>query len=301
MDKALVLVTDQSCRARVPAGAALALREHLHPLFLPPAYFVDQKAFSTLGFIMSFCKAVVDTVDRVSKHITLPDAAEHISHLTCQQSASWSPTSAKSFGNASNRTEAQKLKANTYAKELLAAIPPSCAVFYTDGSAIPNPGPAGAGAVLLVPGQPPVHLYSSIGPGTNNLGEAWAIGMALKHFFDSPHAFTHKFIAILTDSELCIRAIRNGFSNNAHLNDLVQGVLALLRQHPTHYIKLIWVPGHVDVEGNIKADNLAGRGACVRPVPTSPAIFSSYLLHPYTTLLSDDDIRNHFPGEDRPG
>jgi len=299
--RALVIVTDKSCRACIPAGAASALRAHPHPLFLPPSYFLDQKSFSTLGFIMAFCKAVVNTVDRLSKHITLPDAAEHISFLTCQFMGCWSPARAESFGNASNRTDAQKLKANSYAKDLMASIPPSCAVFYTDGSAIPNPGPAGAGAVLLVPGQPSVHLYASIGPGTNNLGEAWAIGMALKHFFSSSHSSAHKFIAILTDSELCIRAIRNGFSRNDALNVLVQGILSLLRQHPAHYIKLFWVPGHVDVEGNIKADNLAGRGACARPVPVRPTMFSSYLLHPYKTLLNNNDIRNHFYGEEGPG
>jgi ribonuclease HI len=294
--RALVIVTESSCRAGIPAAAALALRTHSHPLFLPPSYFIDQRSFSTLGFIMAFCKAVVNTVDRLSKHITLLDAAEHISFLTCQLTGCWSPARAASFGNASNRTEAQKLKANSYAKDLLATIPPCCVVCYTDGSAIPNPGPAGAGAVLQVPGQASAHLYASIGQGTNNLGEAWAIGMTLKHFFNLSHYYAHKFIVILTDSELCIRAIRNGFSSNDALNVLVQGILSLLRQHPDHYIKLFWVPGHVDVEGNIKADNLAGRGACVRPIPVRPALFSSDLLHPYRTLLNHDDIRNFFHG-----
>ena len=142
---ALVLVTDKTCRAGVPVGAALALRAHLLPLFLPPGYFVDQRSFSTLGFVMAFCKAVLNTVDRLSKHILLPDVAEHIVHLTCQLSSCWSPTRAKSFGNASSRTGAQKLLANSYANDLLAAIPPSCAVFYTDGSAISNPGQLGPG------------------------------------------------------------------------------------------------------------------------------------------------------------
>jgi ribonuclease HI len=150
--------------------------------------------------------------------------------------------------------------ANEYAKSVISKIPASSTIIYTDGSAIPNPGPAGSGCLIQRPDSlhlPHVYLYASIGVGTNNLGEAWAIGMALTHFYAHNPTVT---CVILTDSELCIRAIKNGFSNHPPLNCLIQRILSLLRDHPDHYVKLFWVPGHVDVTGNEMADRLANKG-----------------------------------------
>jgi hypothetical protein len=53
---------------------------------------------------------------------------------------------------------------------------------YTDGSASPNPGPSGAGACIFMPASDSViDLGASLGHGTNNTGELYALGMLLTH------------------------------------------------------------------------------------------------------------------------
>jgi len=53
---------------------------------------------------------------------------------------------------------------------------------YTDGSASPNPGPSGAGACVFDPSSGIVmDLGASLGHGTNNTGELYALGMLFTH------------------------------------------------------------------------------------------------------------------------
>ena len=61
----------------------------------------------------------------------------------------------------------------------LSCPPPSTLVYYTDGSASPNPGPAGAGTVLFMDGLPVWIVAVPLGDSTNNIGELYAIGIAL--------------------------------------------------------------------------------------------------------------------------
>ena len=60
---------------------------------------------------------------------------------------------------------------------------------YTDGSAMPNPGPCGAGAFLCFPhGFPsdlPRYLSTALGSTDNGTGEIWAIGMVAQLLLDS--------------------------------------------------------------------------------------------------------------------
>ena len=74
-------------------------------------------------------------------------------------------------------------------KAALSAIPTSAITAYTDGSSFGNPGPSGAGACILIPGlraSEEFHLYEPLGHGTNNLGELWALAMALQFLTRHP-------------------------------------------------------------------------------------------------------------------
>jgi hypothetical protein len=84
------------------------------------------------------------------------------------------------FGSAGTRTEAQQLAAQAYGQKLLAAVPPCALISFTDGSANPNPGPCGGGALLRdATGLWMEEAVAALGQGTNNLGELWGVGMAL--------------------------------------------------------------------------------------------------------------------------
>lgn len=130
-------------------------------------------------------------------------------------------------------------------------------IYYTDGSASPNPGPGGF--AVLVDGKP-VALGSEPGGGatTNIRMEGFAIIAALQHAAGAP-------CEIWTDSEFWINVItkwslaweksgwkkKNGEIKNL---DIVQVVCPLYRQSQA---KLVWVRGHNNHEYNELADHWA--------------------------------------------
>ena len=73
---------------------------------------------------------------------------------------------------------------------IIAGAGPDTLIIYTDGSASPNPGPAGAGAVVFA--QHPNTCYDlgkSMGFSTNNAAEIYALGMIVAHL--PTHALSH--------------------------------------------------------------------------------------------------------------
>ena len=136
--------------------------------------------------------------------------------------------------------------------------PTEAAIYFTDGSAIPNPGPSGAG-FYRPPGPLPrwaaaVHL----GFGSNNEAELYAIGMALMCIISSGGV---AYSCIFTDSDYAHGILERNNRIVAH-EDLARSVLCLLsRAIETSTIYLIWIKAHAGYEGNEMADQLAKEGA----------------------------------------
>lgn len=130
-------------------------------------------------------------------------------------------------------------------------------IYYTDGSASPNPGPGG---YAVIQNKLPVALGSEEGETTNIRMEGMALIAALEHAKGEP-------CEIHTDSEFWINVItkwapgweakgwrkKGGEIKNL---DLVQKVYALYRSSDA---KLVWVRGHDGLEGNELADEWANR------------------------------------------
>jgi ribonuclease HI len=130
-------------------------------------------------------------------------------------------------------------------------------VYYTDGSASPNPGPGGYAVIF---DKKPVALGGEPGGDstTNIRMEGMAIIAALKDAAGEP-------CEIYTDSEFWINVItkwslaweksgwkkKNGEIKNI---DIVREVCPLYRNAQA---KLIWVRAHVGLEGNELADHWA--------------------------------------------
>ena len=130
-------------------------------------------------------------------------------------------------------------------------------IYYTDGSASPNPGPGGYAVVL---NKQPVALGSEDGDTTNIRMEGKAIIAALKHSAGTE-------CAIHTDSEFWINVItkwapgweakgwkkKGGEIKNL---DIVQEVYPLFQRSKA---TLVWVRGHNGDEGNELADEWANK------------------------------------------
>ena len=170
------------------------------------------------------------------------------------------------YGSAGTRTEAQKSAARDFARESLARAPPTSLTAFTDGSANPNPGPCGAGAHILDkldPSWQGAESVAALGPGSNNIGELWAIGMALElaeaRLRLRPGAHTH--LIIYTDSQYAVGVLDKGWvpKTNKDLAHAVRRKLKALRA--VLQVDLSWIPAHVGVQENEHADLLAGRGS----------------------------------------
>ena len=153
---------------------------------------------------------------------------------------------------------------------------PGDLVIYTDGSADPNPGPCGAGISCTLADGTAYSLTACLGAGSNNLGELWAIGMALQfaRLLFSAGRWKGKRLRICSDSEYAVNAIRGHSTNRSwassrtptrrpksnqalicHLRDFYQ---ATARRFS---VFLHTLPGHAGIAGNELADAAADSGS----------------------------------------
>ena len=130
-------------------------------------------------------------------------------------------------------------------------------MYYTDGSASPNPGPGGFAVIL---NGKPVALGSEKGETTNIRMEGKAIIAAINHAAGEE-------CVIYTDSQFWVNVItvwsltweKNGWKKKGgeiKNLDIVQEVCPLYRNSKA---KLVWVRGHADDAGNILADEWANK------------------------------------------
>lgn len=130
-------------------------------------------------------------------------------------------------------------------------------IYYTDGSASPNPGPGGF--AVIKDNKPHILGSEPSGSATTNIRmEGFAIMAALKDAAGKP-------CKIYTDSEFWINVITKwslGWEKNNWVKkggeiknlDIVKEVCPLYRQSQA---ELIWVRGHNNDEGNELADQYA--------------------------------------------
>ena len=131
---------------------------------------------------------------------------------------------------------------------------------FTDGSAVPNPGPGGWGVVWVEDGEIQSEMHGHDPDTTNNRMELKALIEAFKMLPEVTAA------DVLTDSRLCVDTItkwapgweqkgwkrKSGPIKNL---EMVQELLALYRSHPT--CELIWIAAHSGNRWNEYADSLA--------------------------------------------
>lgn len=160
------------------------------------------------------------------------------------------------FGSAGSRTAAQADAALQDARARMESLPEGTAVAFTDGACAGNPGPAGAGAVVRLPDGRRVERYEALGEATNNVGELVAIGMALAVLRESGLPNTTP-VVVFTDSQYALGVLSKGWKPKANVA-LIAGLKRRLAEWPE--ATLSWVAGHVGVEDNERADQLAAQG-----------------------------------------
>lgn len=135
---------------------------------------------------------------------------------------------------------------------------------FTDGSAIPNPGPGGWGAVWVVDGEPVAQDHGHDPDTTNNRMELTAIIRGIELVPEG------RPVVLWTDSKLAVDTLtswaagweRRGWrrrSGPIQNLDLVKQAWALVQARPE--VELRWVKAHAGNRWNEYADALAGAWA----------------------------------------
>jgi len=134
---------------------------------------------------------------------------------------------------------------------------------YCDGSAVPNPGRMGLGAVLTAPDGTRHTLSLAAGDrGCNNEAELRALMAALQH------ARQHGAIALLIhcdNSVVVEQLLETALEPFLRLAPLFEEVRAMLRSFAS--ARLVWVPRH----RNREADALARAAVGLMPKVPAPA------------------------------
>jgi ribonuclease HI len=171
------------------------------------------------------------------------------------------------YGSAGKRTDKQKRQALAFGKSKIAKIPHHHFIAYTDGASKGNStkrrSPCGAGALLELPRHNDtrrgIEDFAALGSNTNNYGELWGIGMALSLFLT--HSQPNDTLHSLTDSAHASLAITKHQQPKAN-RALVRAVRKLYYHAlKDRHVHIEWVPAHVGIEGNERADGLADEGA----------------------------------------
>ena len=166
----------------------------------------------------------------------------------------------KTLGSSATRTREQILLARSATTAHLARLPPSTLIVFTDGSALRNPGPCGASAVVYTHGlgkqptvlQRPVSRHSS-----SYHAELNAIDLALE--YSTTLTNTHKqfnTVSIHTDCQSVIATLLNGMPNGFH--QTVDKIHTQVKDLKTAGIQ---VAGHAGLTANELADTAAKEAA----------------------------------------
>ena len=117
-------------------------------------------------------------------------------------------------------------------------VPEGVVVYFTDGSANPNPGPSGAGVYRMPQLRPELSAYASLGQGTNNSAELYAVGVVLD--IELKEGGTQP-LHIYTDSSYARGCLTEGWKTRKNVK-LIENIIHLLEEtRQAREVHLVWV------------------------------------------------------------
>jgi ribonuclease HI len=130
-----------------------------------------------------------------------------------------------------------------------ATVPADAIHVWTDGGAAPNPGPSGAG-VVIVDGEQRTELSEFLGDGTNQIAELTAILIGLQRLDTRERP-----VIVYSDSAYSIGLLSQGWKAKANV-DLVERLRAVCREFKD--LRFVKVAGHAGIPLNERTDQLVG-------------------------------------------
>jgi ribonuclease HI len=187
------------------------------------------------------------------------------------------------FGSTNTRTQEQSVAALKAAQEYISSAQNGILAF-TDGSALINPGPCGAGVAIYWNGltSAPSTFKRSVSTRSSSYhGELQAIELALNVCARKSPNIRSTTIYIITDCQAALKAaVKCDVTTNFGflLKDIQDHVIQLSKNNVK--VNIYWTAGHISLEGNELADTLAKQAAveaeknestCGKYIPVSEA------------------------------
>ena len=145
---------------------------------------------------------------------------------------------------------------------------------YTDGSGIKQG--IGAAMVCLTNQHTEQRYLGTESESMVYAGELEAIHMALAHVKHNSHCY--KKCRIFTDSQPAMKSLAKPKrqSGQSIIKRILDEVDTLYTSLPSYELQLEWVPGHMEIEGNEKADEAAKQAAIQKTNPSqNPSLKSA--------------------------
>ena len=165
-------------------------------------------------------------------------------------------------GNSKNRSVEQADWATEVVRKFLTTLPSLCVIAFTDGSALTNPGPCGASAIIYYGGMnnQPVIVKTPISAcSTSYHGELHGILSALVSL--PPGRSNIKSFHIFSDCQSAISSlVGSNLSSHCETILLIRRKISLLIESGIK-VNLTWVGGHTGLLPNELADRTAAEEA----------------------------------------
>ena len=136
---------------------------------------------------------------------------------------------------------------------------------FTDGSALGNPGPCGAGAAVYIGSleSNPIDLIAPVSKHSSSFsGELSAILLVLNFLVDYIQVHTFNKLRIFCDCQSVISVVTsyNFYPNHHEVIDKIRSNIEILHNHSVSTL-ISWIGGHIDLGPNDRADYLAKEAA----------------------------------------
>ena len=178
------------------------------------------------------------------------------------------------LGNSKNRTASQLARAKEILDGNIANLEQNTIIAFTDGSALKNPGPCGAAAVIYTQGlsNAPTILEKPISTmGNSYVAELHAISLATA--FALTFAADHNFssLTIFSDCQSALKSIHN-HKDSSIITSILRDISELFTLGIP--VRGFWVCGHANLEPNELVD-LHAKQAAAQSLASASHIKSS--------------------------